>query len=173
MKLSTLVLFIAGTTLSFARAAVAEDVTCKDGASSKGGRGACSGHGGIAQNASKKSASEKPVAVPSGHADTNDSQVVCKDGASSKGGRGACSGHGGVAKATAEPAKTSERAPAPADDSHASPRPAPPRSDEKTEGVDNNATGATARCKDGAYSHAIHHSGACSRHGGVQAWLDD
>ena len=29
------------------------------------------------------------------------------------------------------------------------------------------ATGATAQCKDGSYSHAPHHSGACSHHGGV------
>lgn len=27
--------------------------------------------------------------------------------------------------------------------------------------------GATARCKDGTYSHAAHHSGSCSHHGGV------
>ncbi|HWE81164.1 MAG TPA: DUF3761 domain-containing protein [Gaiellaceae bacterium] len=32
-------------------------------------------------------------------------------------------------------------------------------------------TGATARCTDGSYSYARHHSGACSRHGGVRAWL--
>jgi hypothetical protein len=33
------------------------------------------------------------------------------------------------------------------------------------------AEGATARCKDGSYSHAKQHSGACSRHGGVAEWL--
>ena len=33
--------------------------------------------------------------------------------------------------------------------------------------VNGNAAGATAQCKDGSYSHAQHHSGACSRHGGV------
>jgi hypothetical protein len=33
-------------------------------------------------------------------------------------------------------------------------------------------TGAIARCKDGTYSHAKGHSGACSRHGGVAEWLD-
>jgi hypothetical protein len=27
-------------------------------------------------------------------------------------------------------------------------------------------------CKDGTYSHAKGHSGACSRHGGVAEWLD-
>jgi Protein of unknown function (DUF3761) len=34
-----------------------------------------------------------------------------------------------------------------------------------------NATGATAQCKDGTYSRAVHHAGACSHHGGVAKWL--
>ena len=33
------------------------------------------------------------------------------------------------------------------------------------------AAGAIARCKDGLYSHAARRDGACSRHGGVGAWL--
>jgi len=32
--------------------------------------------------------------------------------------------------------------------------------------------GATARCRDGSYSYSLHHSGTCSYHGGVAAWLD-
>jgi hypothetical protein len=31
-------------------------------------------------------------------------------------------------------------------------------------------TGATARCRDGTYSFSQHHSGTCSRHGGVASW---
>jgi hypothetical protein len=31
--------------------------------------------------------------------------------------------------------------------------------------------GATARCRDGDYSYSTHHSGTCSRHGGVSQWL--
>jgi predicted lipid-binding transport protein (Tim44 family) len=31
--------------------------------------------------------------------------------------------------------------------------------------------GATAKCKDGTYSHATHASGTCSRHGGVDTWM--
>lgn len=30
--------------------------------------------------------------------------------------------------------------------------------------------GATAKCKDGTYSYAKHHQGACSHHGGVAEW---
>ncbi len=33
------------------------------------------------------------------------------------------------------------------------------------------AAGATAKCKDGTYSHAKHHQGACSKHGGVDSWM--
>ena len=36
--------------------------------------------------------------------------------------------------------------------------------------VDNNRADATAKCKDGTYSHAKTHQGACSRHGGVAEW---
>ena len=38
-------------------------------------------------------------------------------------------------------------------------------------GSNADATGATAKCKDGAYSHAKGHAGACSHHGGVAQWL--
>ncbi|TKC90874.1 DUF3761 domain-containing protein [Trinickia terrae] len=31
--------------------------------------------------------------------------------------------------------------------------------------------GATARCRDGAYSFSRHHRGTCSGHGGVADWL--
>jgi hypothetical protein len=31
--------------------------------------------------------------------------------------------------------------------------------------------GATARCRDGSYSMSLQHRGACSRHGGVESWL--
>jgi hypothetical protein len=30
---------------------------------------------------------------------------------------------------------------------------------------------AIAQCKDGLYSHARQHRGACSRHGGVAKWM--
>jgi hypothetical protein len=31
--------------------------------------------------------------------------------------------------------------------------------------------GASAKCRDGTYSFSKHHSGTCSRHGGVAQWL--
>ncbi len=31
-------------------------------------------------------------------------------------------------------------------------------------------TGASAKCADGTYSFSRHHSGTCSRHGGVATW---
>jgi hypothetical protein len=31
-------------------------------------------------------------------------------------------------------------------------------------------TGASAKCADGTYSFSRHHSGTCSRHGGVAQW---
>jgi len=98
-------------------AAASGPVTCKDGTTSPhGGRGACSGHGGINKAASATSAASgapaAPVAAapaaaaaaPSAPAAASGSSsggpVTCKDGTTSPhGGRGACSGHGGINKA--------------------------------------------------------------------------
>jgi hypothetical protein len=49
------------------------------------------------------------------------------------------------------------------------PKPAAPAAAPRGSNAD--ATGATAKCKDGAYSHAQGHSGACAHHGGVAQWL--
>src|SRR5262245_58649532 len=84
-------------------------VTCKDGTTAAGGRGACRGHGGVDKTATTASAKSAPAAAeePAGAAAT----VTCKDGASSKAGRGACRGHGGVAKSgTTESAKSAPAA---------------------------------------------------------------
>jgi hypothetical protein len=37
--------------------------------------------------------------------------------------------------------------------------------------ADRPPAGATAKCRDGAYSFSQHRSGTCSHHGGVAAWL--
>lgn len=127
--------------------------------------------------------------------------TLCKDGTTSEAsGRGACSGHGGVNKgeatATAAPASAAKSAPAPAaaaaappvaaaatkaTAAAATPVAAPPAAPTSTTakstggsgaGVSADPTGAIAKCKDGMYSHASSHSGACSRHGGVAEFLD-
>lgn len=155
MKVYAIIGSIAAASLALTSGAFADDATCKDGTTSKGGRGACSSHGGIAK------------------------MVGCKDGTTSVAGRGACSHHGGVGRETERAEPTRESRPSsrtePTREAHPTSRTETTHADspaERGEGVDNNASGATARCKDGAYSHAVHHTGACSRHGGVAIWLD-
>ena len=173
------------STFAAQAAAASAPVTCKDGTPwPKGGSGACRGHGGIA-----KPATTTPPAVTNAAAAAT-TGVRCKDGSmSARSGKGSCSGHGGqdtgTTKATTSAPAAAPAAAAPAA-AAAAPAPKPamaapaaaaaaPKAaaaPASKEGVDNNATGATAKCKDGAYSHAANHSGACSRHGGVAEWLD-
>jgi hypothetical protein len=157
---------------------------CTDGSTSTAtGRGACSGHGGV--DAKATAAAHKAA--------TSAAMVSCTDGSTSKGGRGACSGHGGIATAVsahAAPAPVAAPAPAPTPTPKA-PAPAPPPAPAtattsttttattthasatggsgKTE--NNDPSGATAKCKDGMYSHSAHRTGTCSGHGGVAQWL--
>jgi hypothetical protein len=51
--------------------------------------------------------------------------------------------------------------------SKAAAAPARPPVPAAAQGAGSGPQGATAKCKDGSYSHAAHHSGACSHHGGV------
>ena len=97
--------------------------------------------------------------------------VGCADGTMSKAGRGACSGHGGVK--TNEPAKAvaNKIAAAPAASSRAVTKAAPRSAVAAADDANSIAAGALARCKDGTYSHAKNRTGACSRHGGVAAWM--
>ena len=98
--------------------------------------------------------------------------VRCADGTTSKAGRGGCSRHGGVAA----PEPKAETPPPgsvmcrdgttvkPGPDACAHHGGAPDEAAAST-------TGATARCKDGTYSHVEQRRGACVRHGGVAQWM--
>jgi hypothetical protein len=146
--LAVAVLFLAPVHL---RAQEPASVTCADGSGSKGGKGACSHHGGIAK----------------GTAPAAEAAVTCKDGTSSPhGGRGACSHHGGVRGTAANDngvaPPVTER-----------PTPSAPSAPAQHAGPSNSPAGAaTAKCKDGSMSFSKHHSGTCSHHGGVAQWLD-
>ena len=80
--------------------------------------------------------------------------VACRDGTmSANDAKPACSGHGGRAT----------------DANQTDPPPAtPPRG----AGNATDPANATAQCKDGTFSHAEHHAGACTANGGVAKWLD-
>jgi len=116
--------------------------------------------------------------------------TTCKDGTTSTAsGKGACSGHGGVgksaakaaksdAKASTKTAKADVKADAKADAKTAKTDTKPAKADAKAAKVaaaptasNTDAAGATAKCKDGTYSHAATRRGACSKHGGVSEWL--
>ncbi len=110
--------------------------------------------------------------------------VTCKDGSTSKAGKGACSHHGGVNKSSTGSSAATATAAAPAAAAAAAPASAPAAAAAPTKSTgssaatagsgaseNNDPTGAIAKCKDGLYSHSKHHSGTCSRHGGVAQWL--
>ena len=123
---------------------------CKDGSYStaKTKRGACSGHGGIQtwfadERGSTKAAakSTKDAAKDTGQAAKETTKSAAKTTKSS-------------AKATKDAASGAAASAANA----VKPKPSDAPQD------------ATAKCKDGAYSHAKQHRGACSGHAGVAEW---
>src|SRR4029077_11369862 len=102
----------------------------------------------------------------------------CNDGTYTKAKteKGACSQHGGVktwfAANSATPALSSTPPNPPQPTAPAAP--APPKTATPTttqvptaKAPANAPEGATAKCKDGTFSHAKQHRGACSKHGGV------
>jgi hypothetical protein len=170
---------------------------CKDGSytQSASKKGACRGHGGVAQwlaapgstETGAQKAKQDKSSTSSAAAQTAPSTPPpgatgkCKDGSytTSASKKGACRGHGGVAEWTggAAPSRpAAQTAPAPAPSKSASKAetattaPAPTQAAAKTPS-NTDPTGATALCKDGTYSHSKHHTGACSHHGGVSQWL--
>lgn len=163
---------VVAVALAWAGSAKAQAATlCKDGSTSAAiGRGACSGHKGVdakATAAAKKAARAATKAA---------AQVTCTDGSIGTAGRGACSHHGGIMGSASARATPGLPASVPANS------PARTRSEAKSKapsatnlasrkGEDSDPSGAIAQCKDGLYSHAANHRGACSRHGGVATFL--
>jgi hypothetical protein len=98
----------------------------------------------------------------------------CTDGTftRAKTQQGACSRHGGVKtwysanETTATPPPPPPPASAP---KNTPPPPSAPKAAPKSSAA-GAPEGATAKCKDGTYSYAKGHSGACSHHGGVAEW---
>ena len=135
-------------------------VTCKDGSKSAGGRGACSGHGGVMTAAMKATAkAEVRAAAKVARADaraTKAANVAKTEKSTAK------------AEVKAE-AKTEKNATVQAKvETKAANRGAAAAA---VRGDDHDARGATAECKDHTYSHARTHQGACSRHGGVARYI--
>ena len=203
IALGTLVAFGAAPTLA-AQAPDGATAKCKDDtySTSTSHRGACKGHGGVAEwlstakatksKSSKtskteaKAAATETAAAPAGPAPAG-ATAACKDGSysTSSSHRGACKGHGGVsdwlAKTETKTKSKKEKATAPSEtaapaapaEAAAPAATAPAATAAKTAPSGGAPGDATAQCKDGSYSHAHHHRGACSRHGGVQQWLKE
>ena len=145
---------------------------CKDGtySTAKSKQGACSGHGGIKTwyadekggvKADTKAAakSTKDAATSAGKATGSAGKAVGKGAATA--GKATGNAAETAAKDTKDATKTAAKATGNAASATANaikPKPsdAPPD--------------ATAKCKDGSYSHATQHRGACSGHGGVAEW---
>jgi hypothetical protein len=131
------------------------EVTCKDGTTSKAGRGACSHHGGVAATQPRKKSSGESAKAPT-RADRESERATKSDEP------GILDKLFGRRQAD----KAQDRSPADKAQGR-SPR-ATPRSTSR----DAKSGTPTARCKDGTTSYSAHHSGTCSGHGGVTEWLD-
>jgi Protein of unknown function (DUF3761) len=127
-------------------------VACKDGSTSSAtGRGACSGHGGVdksAKSSSKAAKADTKVAKADAKADAKVAKADTKSDV--KASKAATKESKASAKETGKSANATAA---------------------RTTAANTDPTNATAKCKDGTYSHAATHRGACSRHGGVADWL--
>jgi hypothetical protein len=159
----------------------AVQVMCKDGTMSTAGRGACEGRGGVAEDqGTAEPTKTTPASIESGATEkvppksnpvAQPAQVRCKDGVWVTVATGACSDRGGEDRTSLAPQAIPGAAPAPpARRESMAPNPKstltanPPLSDP-------DSARASARCKDGSFAQATHHSATCSGHGGVEEWL--
>jgi Tfp pilus assembly protein FimV len=140
-------LFIIGSVIALTPFAVQAQATttCKDGTTSSAtGKGACSGHGGVDKSAKKAAKSDSKASAKVAKTDAK---------AEPKAAKTETKADAKVAKTESKAASKSAKTPATTTASNTDPN------------------GATAKCKDGTYSHAATRRGACSRHGGVAEWL--
>lgn len=142
--------------MGIARAQV-KGVTCGDGTTSAAvGKGACSGHGGV-----KAKPATKTTPVQAGKAKLAAKSETKTAKPDTKTAKTTTKTTTKTATTTAKPdtkAATKSKAPAAKTASAAS-------------ASDKDPKNATASCKDGTYSHAATHTGACSGHGGVLKFL--
>lgn len=126
--------------------AQAKGVTCTDGTTSASvGKGACSGHGGVKAKAATKTTTQAGKTKSATKSATKTKTSAKMEGGETKAAKPA-------PKTTAKP------------DTKVASKPAAPAADKDPKN-------ATASCKDGTYSHAATHTGACSGHGGVAKFL--
>jgi hypothetical protein len=168
-----------------ARAPKGATAQCGDGSYSHAQteRGACSQHGGVkawwgpvvsapAPPSAGRKGAPATASVPKG------ASGQCVDGTytRAKSQQGACSQHRGVktwyadAAPVAPAPRPAPRSIPPAPPVAPAPRPAPEARRVPASPV-NGPQGATAKCRDGTYSFAKHHTGACSYHRGVAEWF--
>lgn len=116
--------------------------------------------------ATKAAPAAKPATKPAVKQASNDRHYDCTKAGNAN--KAVCKG-ASTTPAAAKPAPAGKPAPKPA----AMPKATPPqKAAPAANSAENNiAAGAIAQCKDGTYSHAKNHRGACSRHGGVAKWL--
>ena len=147
---------LAGVALALAPFALQAQAatTCADGTTSTAtGRGACSGHGGVAKKSTKAAKSDAKADTKAAKADAKTATKAAKS----------------ETKEAKADVKADTKTVKAADKLASKSATADVKQTAKT--ANNDASGATAKCKDGTYSHAATHRGACSRHGGVAEWL--
>jgi membrane protein involved in colicin uptake len=167
-----------------AAAAAAKTVICKDGSTDEAGRGSCSGHGGVDKVATEKAEAKALKAEKAEKAKAE--KAKAKEAAEEKSAKAKAEKAKAKEAAEEKAAKGKEKAEKVKQDAGAKAEHAtksassaaekPAAAAKETKGSMEKADPAkgppTARCKDGSFSYAEHHTGACSNHGGVEAWLD-
>ena len=140
--------------------------TCKDGTTSAAtGRGACSGHGGVDKAATKAATKAAKAEAKAAKAEAKVAKADTK--AAKTDTKADLKAAAKAQQSTKQETKAHEQAASKAVSSDVKQT----AKVANTTAANTDPTNATAKCKDGTYSHAATHRGACSRHGGVAEWL--